>query len=353
MIPINEFAASLQEYLEHSNSDISKTNYKQVEKNNGTTLHGIIVRTEASNVAPVIYIDDLYAKYQNGQHTLASACDQFGMMYKEAKVPIRNLCISLFTDIENAKENLSIEMINMKANSNLLKNVPYIEYGDLAGIYKVHMGSIGEGIGTITVTNDHVAGWGITNEELHKRAMANLEKSEYSIKSMKDVFMEEIGGDDLLGEIDKSQNTMPLYVLSNRNKLHGASGILRTDLLQSFAEKMGSNLVVLPSSIHEVLLIPDQKVDINIQDFIDMVTEINTNDVAVEERLSNNAYFYDKEKSELQQGVQKTPMHAKIHSEQENRRASVLGRLKTNKDKLQGPENSPIQGKEIRQEKGR
>lgn len=337
MLQINEFAEEIQEYLKLNNPDITEITYKSVNKNNGIILHGIIAMTASSNITPIIYIDDLYNKYLAENHTIKSACKELDALYKSVKTPQINFDMDWFFDFEKAKENLNIKLINLKDNRSLLNDVPYFEYGDLAGIYQIQVNGFGldDSMGSITVTKSHVAAWDISNEYLHESAMQNIGNNEYSIKSMREVIAESFGAMLPLSESDVVQGEIPMYVLTNKEKINGASGIICTDLLQSFSERIGSNLIVLPSSIHEVLLVPAQNENAEMLDFVKMVTNINTYEVDFEERLSNNAYFYNKDKHELQQGIKKTPMYIKLHDEQ-NERSSILGKLKTNQDNLKG-----------------
>ena len=90
----------------------------------------------------------------------------------------------------------------------------------------------------------------------------------------------------------------PLYILSNQNGLSGAACMLYTDILKDFADRMKANLVVLPSSIHEVLLLPDRG-DQNYEELCLTVASINRTEVDPEERLSNNVYLFSRSTGRL------------------------------------------------------
>lgn len=89
-----------------------------------------------------------------------------------------------------------------------------------------------------------------------------------------------------------------MYVLSNESKINAASGMIFTDKLQEFAEKHEANLFILPSSIHELLLIPD-KGDMDVLTLTDMVCEVNMTQVAPEEVLSDKVYYFNREEKAL------------------------------------------------------
>lgn len=84
--------------------------------------------------------------------------------------------------------------------------------------------------------------------------------------------------------------TIPFMVLGKVDYKEGAVGILDTDKLQEISEIVKEDLYILPSSIHECLLAPKSKVDL--QEAKEMVGEINILEVAPEERLSDNIYEY-------------------------------------------------------------
>lgn len=90
-----------------------------------------------------------------------------------------------------------------------------------------------------------------------------------------------------------------LYVLTNQRVSHGADGILRKDLLKEFSKLARGNFYILPSSVHETLLLGDGP-NIKAEDLRDMVQSINRDEVSQEEWLSDNVYYYDTEKGELE-----------------------------------------------------
>ena len=93
-------------------------------------------------------------------------------------------------------------------------------------------------------------------------------------------------------------NTVPVYVLSNKNRLFGASCILYPELIQDFAQAVGSDLYIIPSSVHEVLLLPTHGTEES-EDIKRMVQEVNDTQVETEDVLSYSVYFFDKEKKSL------------------------------------------------------
>ena len=90
-----------------------------------------------------------------------------------------------------------------------------------------------------------------------------------------------------------------MYVLSNRLRSYGAAVILYEDRLEEIGEYLGENYYVLPSSVHEMIIIAESAAP-GQEELSDLVTEINTTQVDAEEVLSNHAYYYDRKKRKLQ-----------------------------------------------------
>ena len=92
---------------------------------------------------------------------------------------------------------------------------------------------------------------------------------------------------------------IPLFVLSNGDYMNGASVMLYKDPLRDFANYMGHDLYILPSSIHEVILLLDDEYVQSSEELREMVRETNRMVVDQEEVLSDHIYHYDREKDEI------------------------------------------------------
>jgi len=83
------------------------------------------------------------------------------------------------------------------------------------------------------------------------------------------------------------------YIMTNKYQINGASVLLYHGLLDGLAEKLGTDLYVIPSSIHEFLILPVLP-GTCIQDLNAMIHEVNSTQVEEEEILSDHAYFYSR-----------------------------------------------------------
>ena len=159
---------------------------------------------------------------------------------------------------------------------------------DLAVVYRIMIGDFNDGIGSALIKNNMLETWGVTLDELHECAMKNTkELLGYSKKSMVETIAEMTGEEE-----PGFMFELPLFVLSTNNKLFGAITMLDTDLLAGICEEAGINkLAIIPSSIHELIAVTDENIDLNA--ICSMVAEVNDTEVEPEEILSYNMYSFD------------------------------------------------------------
>jgi len=170
--------------------------------------------------------------------------------------------------------------------------------------------------GFVRVTNQHVSMWNVTEKEVFDAALKNeCENNRYTIQSM----LEVICGDDYEEAMEElpenwEKADQGMYVLSNTDARYGATGIMRADILEEHAKNIGDSFYILPSSIHEIILVSGVMKDCtSAEKFIEMVKEINKERLDPEEVLSNNAYFYDKDEKKIYRMDTKEPMYVKSH----------------------------------------
>ena len=291
MKDIKEFATYVAQHLFDVEPELAETlnvEVHEVVKNNGKVLTGIIVRERSCNIAPTIYVNDAYEEYQNGTDVNVLIAELFDI-YKKSRVQ-EDLDLDFFTDFEQAKKRLSMKLVNAEKNEKSLEGMPYCLFGDLAVIFQVQADMDKFGSATITVRNEHMRMWDAETGELFDYAKRNMEENQpIRIKSMFEILKDMFS--DMPEEVFESD--VPMYVLSNESMVNAASGMLFTDKLKEFADLKKANLFILPSSIHEVILIPDNGT-VEEERLKHMVCEVNCTQVAPEEVLSDEVYYYDR-----------------------------------------------------------
>jgi len=289
---ITEFSETLNEHLFDKHPDMAADHtvtIRQVTKNNGVCLHGLTISENDVNIAPTIYIDQYYADYLDGLG-LEEITERIINTYLTNRH--ENVSLDFFTDFESAKDRLAMKVINAEKNVEMLKDIPHYRFGDLAAIFQVQVDATEFGNAVITVKNEHLKMWAVTIETLMEHAMANMdEKQPVRIQSMVEV-MSEMMGDNVPEEMLSNDDRM--YVMTNESRFNGAAAMIFTDKLDEFAQNRETNLYILPSSIHEILLIPDTG-GMDVTTLETTVKEVNETQVAPDEILSDNVYYYDRD----------------------------------------------------------
>lgn len=305
------FKESLIQILQENLGGEFKVFSDKVMKNNGVELTGIIIQKSGQNASPTIYINELYEEYKRGI-SLKKISETILQIYEDNcyDQPV-DLC--KFKSYAGAKEQIVFKLINKEKNQILLQQVPHRIFHNLAIVfYYVVNEPPFYGKASILITNKHLKYWEVDEEEFCMTAMCNtprlmppqirniedvmkgLLKSEGTKEEMVEQIM--TGLKKELAGVDK----VPMYVLTNEQKLQGAACMLYPGVVQNFAQSFNCNLYILPSSVHEVILLPEDE-SYHKEDLLNMVTEINATQVDKCEVLADAVYFYDLENNSLLQ----------------------------------------------------
>ncbi|HOO27598.1 MAG TPA: DUF5688 family protein [Lachnospiraceae bacterium] len=262
----------------------------QVLKNNAVSLYGLVITEKEQNISPTIYMEPFFRQLMEGAD-FEDIFKEILQVYEESRLK-ENMDVSFFTDYSQVRELLFLKLINYAANTELLKLVPHTRFLDLAIVPYCFVKNIAVGEASILVYHSHMEMWKIEERELMLEAKKNTREIMGSeIMALKEL-VEEAGCCEELPAGKEGEET-EMYVLSNRYKLNGAICMTYPDVLDAFSEKTGKNLYVLPSSIHEVILIPASGM-YELDRLSEMVHEVNMTQVEQEELLSDHAYYYEK-----------------------------------------------------------
>lgn len=271
-----------------------QTLIKPVDKNNGVVLHGLIINNGLCNISPTIYLDYYYDEYKKG-FSIDSLSKQIITQYQKFALE-EDFDITVFTDYKKCKPNISYKLINYEKNKELLKDVPHIVYLDLAIVFYCLLCKSKAETSSILIRNSHMEHWGVTCEELFDVASNNTPRLlESDIRNLTDIVKELMDNnpDIVLNSDSVIDDDNAMYVLTNKLKLYGACCILYKNLLEEFAKKVGSDLYIIPSSVHEVLLLPNS-IEYDREYLTDLVKEVNSSDLSTEDVLSDHVYYYSR-----------------------------------------------------------
>lgn len=291
------FKETVQNTLQRRLGSGVKVTLQEIIKNNDTRLDGLTFLSDKRNISPTIYLNYYYKQHTEGRN-IDDICHEILSIYKES-CPAHNIDVSFFTDYEKMKERIIFKLINYSRNQTLLEKIPHIRILDLAVVFSCLVQSTESGSATILIYNHHLAYWNITTDDLYGIAMKNTPNLlSYELRSMSDVLKDFISGTDTGVFSSGGTDCIPMYVLSNKSRLNGSGCILYQNLLRNFSEKIDRDLYILPSSVHEVLLIPADSPD-SFEELSDMVKEVNATQLSNEEILSDHVYFYSRETGKI------------------------------------------------------
>lgn len=257
-------------------------------KNNSVTHKGVSIKENGCNISPTIYLDEFYTDYCDGKDIEEIVNDVIRVYSENRLCP--DLDVEKFSDYEWVRERIFFKLINAMDNFRLLQQVPHENLMDLAVVYGVYMGDHRGAFSSVLVRNEHMAGWKVSEEEIREEAMKNTPRLlPYQIFTMSEM----LEGSGL--ETGIPENAIRMYVMTNRLRIGGASAMLYEGALRSFARSIGCDLFVIPSSVHELILIPDDGFA-DAGTLMPMIGEVNDTQLDREEILSYSLYRYDVEK---------------------------------------------------------
>ena len=320
--------ADLTKSLSDAFPDVS-VEVMEVNKLQGQSYTGLSIMREESAVAPSINLMPFFEMYEDG-------AVYEDVLQKITDAAVTSLSYSAEIDVDalhnydQMKEHLTIQIIGAENNAEMLAAIPHQMMEDMAVVYRFSFGEVSGGNASIVVSNRMMEHYGITQEQLHKDALEAAQKNEpVSVKNMDEIIYELSGG--FAGSVDNPQS--PMWIATNESRFNGASVMAYPDFMDQVSEKLEGSFYILPSSTHEVIMIPDS-FGMKAQEMKTMVTDINASEVRPDEKLTDNVYHFDSVARVFEQADDFEKRSEKAHS-----RKSVLDDLGEKKQvcKVQEP----------------
>lgn len=260
----------------------------------GDVVHdALMIGLDGEEVHPTVYIDKLYDSFQKGE-SFDSLIAEISLIASEEQTILEGKEVfSKFQEYETIKPYLVFKAINFKRNIRYLKDAVFVKRLDLALVFQVTYMKEGKVYWSVTVRKNILAIWKVTEEEIYKQAMENCVESGYTFRTMHSLLSEMLPGTEEIQLQFERFDGSDLYVLTNQNAVNGAGVIFYPGVLKRCAEEIagGSDIAILPSSVHEVLLLDAGAFDTS--SLREMVKSVNKSEVANDEILSNNVYLYE------------------------------------------------------------
>ena len=315
---------------------------RQVDKLQGESYYGISVQPEGTNIGISMDLTPAYERMQAGD-SFDAVLDSIAANVADGINNRPNLLAEDIGSYDAMKSKLMVQVVPTAGNETMLANVPHMEQEDMSLVYRFVFSSDEHGSATTLITNDMLKTYGITAEQLHADAMANApEQFPASVRSMQEVLAEMMGIEPEMMPGEPGG----MYVATCNQGMNGAGCIFYPEFMDQAAEKLGGDFFILPSSVHEVILLPDNG-DMSFHELESMVQDINASEVMPQDRLSDSVYHYDAEEHifEKAQTHDERMQAKKAEREGSHEKRSVMDRLAEKKKESQalaGDKHSPV-----------
>lgn len=297
------FIQQIKEKIQATMGEEYEVMIQKVVKNNSLELDSLIVLKKGRNIAPNIYLEAYYESYLQGTK-MEEIVERLRVIYSHCSIPVISEDFSL--NLEDLREYIIFRIVNYEKNKEVLQEIPHKKIMDLAVTYHCLVKNNDEVIGTLRLSHEHIKAWDLSAKDLDSLAYSNTVRLfPATIQDMDEIIRSYITDnadvseeviDELYGQ--DCQSEVKMFVLTNRNGVNGASCILYKNVLKDFAEKINSDLVIIPSSIHEIILLPFCG-RIGTEELNDMVGEVNASQVPIDEVLSEHVYYYLRDKNRI------------------------------------------------------
>ena len=272
----------------------------------------------SGSISPNIYLEPLYQEYKEGMG-IQEIAEMASYMYRRGMESAQDAMESMpdISSYESCRGRLYFRLVGTERNRHLLGEVPHREVLDLSLIPYLLVKGTGEGASSIMVSSSMAGCWGIPAEDVMEQACANAPKIlPVAVSTMQSVLKQVLGESadspdgrqETIGNIGEPEEfsgifsdtgRIPgIFIMTNRKGLNGFATILYPGALKSAADMIGEDLYVMPSSVHEAVLVPAGSFA-GASRLAGIVREVNASCVAEEEIVSDSVYFYDRKEQKL------------------------------------------------------
>lgn len=302
----SEFVCAVKENLNHKMKDGVTASVYTAVKNNGKERTGVLFETPGINISPTIYLEEYYEGYRSGK-PLDMIVDGILEFYETVKRK-ESWDYENILCFEGVKDRIVFKLINTEKNCGRLAHVPHMELLDLSIVFYVLLDVTDEGTAAMLIEDNHLCKWHVTTDQLWELGIENARKllpaefftMNYALRELAAGMAADSGEtENLLAGGGRERDGM--YVLSNRIRNYGAACIAYPYVLRMIGQILGEDYYILPSSVHEVIIVPCSVSPLT-GELDDMIREINMTQVADEEILSDHSYYYIRQTDRLVTG---------------------------------------------------
>ena len=248
-------------------------------------------------IAPTFYMERLYSQYEESGSFERTMSDQAIYLEESIKFIPKNI---LSLDFSKVKEKIVFQIVNTADNVEMLIKCPHRNFEDLSVVYRAITGISNSGVSGFLITNDIAEVEGLTENELYQFAFENTKRL-FPFKSERiEVIMRRLmrrwGADEEeIKEAFPGYTKTPLkervYVVTNKHDFFGANALLYNDVIADVAKKIGTDCYILPSSVHDLIVLSTE-IYYKQNKLANIVKTTNNESVRPSDRLSDSVYMY-------------------------------------------------------------
>ncbi|MCI7130103.1 MAG: DUF5688 family protein [Lachnospiraceae bacterium] len=303
---IEEVKGHILDYLPAEARENATVVVDVFKKNNAVNLTGLVIRYPETNISPTIYLDHYYTAYLNAGKDLEEIMLDIAETYQTYRLD-HSIDTERIFNPDYLKDHLYFTVVGQTANAEMLKHMPHESLHDMALIYKIDTTEIVGDASSITVTDKTLDVMQMDVCEMQEIASQNTPVLKpYTLRTLTDVIREmyindlQNGGMSLADGLEEavdallnSQSVPPMYYLGNQEGMYGAAAMYYPGVLDEVAKTIGGSFYILPSSVHEVLIVP-KSIGMPYEELIHLVRDINDSVVINDtEILTDNVYSYN------------------------------------------------------------
>ncbi len=294
-----EFLCAIERELNKQLKEGTKARLYSTIKNNGKERTGVLIEQEGSNIGPTIYLEGFYEKYKE-KTDFALIVSELLEVYDSVKcTEVIQEC--QFDDYNVMREKIVFKVIHYEKNKEMLDQIPHVRYLDLAIVFYILLEAGENGMATILIKKEHLELWGISLDCLYeiaeKNAIKLLPAQFMSMRQAVKDLLQEQGEEEM--ELEEETENEVMYILTNSLKNFGAACLAYPHVLEMIANMLQENFYLLPSSVHEVIIVPESK-SMEENEMNNMVVDVNATQLEIEDVLSDHVYFYNAKEGKLQ-----------------------------------------------------
>lgn len=268
-------------------------------KNNSTKYTGIMFRRGRKITSPTVYINDLYVQYMENGLSMQEVTEEVIKRYQKTVGAVEEIP-HLDVEYETCRTRIVYRLVSRERNQEVLQNMPFIPFLDLAITFHLVIAVNDRYMQSLKIDNTIQKKWQVSVEQLFKEAKKNTERLlPAEISELKQIAAAYEAPKEFMpeGELSNKEN-IDMIVVSNELGINGAAAVLYEGVIEKLAEEYETDLYLLPSSIHEMIVVP--AFDRTMYELLGvMVKNINDQYVENEEILSDRVYIYQREEKKF------------------------------------------------------